>query len=1750
MAINCDELKKLTNDEKLMEIIKLEKLNVWKTYKDAEDVSKNVWDEIDKIIQKTTNSDLITYLKWVKWINKNAFLIYQNAMASHWWMINNILKTRYKNMLSDISNIEDLRKIVNTQSEFVGKVNKLTKFIEENINNHIAKDWKKITKKNLKTYINDFVTSGLYNKTRQANLIDSFKTFIRKRYNEWIWKEIPEELDNAINNFIEDIKKTDVKSLPFTEWDKSILNYKWEITDKDFKEFIKNRDEYTKEMDLYNVDNKINAISNYNEFSKRMITYKETIDSIFWKTKKNSSNLLDTLNKQQNALNTVLENKKFANNIEALNELNINKINDKMWSLSFKITWFDVNLPINEQKKAIEDKIKDITGDNNFTVSLVDTQGWTTLFKVEWEKYTTYIPVDDLDQTNNIFNSIQKLNALEANEKWAFSVSAEEELRQVPYDPKDIKDDAYYNLMSMVKNTEWNPPKEVKEFISMLENPNQWFFWHKIIRAIEWFLMNSEFVKNRNPFFYRIIKKKQWIDHSSVSGEIASWLQDILNYTEKHTKNIEDNLWVILLWNYLNIRRESDDIQTINNLFDKYWDSPEKLFNMLKMGNFVKENIEEDSKLNIHNISDIINNFNKAKKVNKLWAYAQYINKLRAKTTKILSYRQALWNIIKWTKDNIKKYKELVSDTYKDSYWEYFKDTIYWEDMIESDLDNYYNGFNNVVSFNTDIWANYNFVDNIFRNLEQYKSKWLLKVEINKMNLSKWKAEKLLKDFKWISVYWKSFFPQLVRISRKILYTTELWWWSGKWWLLAWYNIITWWVKAKTAFSNDIRPYEDLMSFLKKAKKDNPDIYNTFLQDFADNPVFENILYNETSKYVDDNRNNYEWFAKKVLDTANSILAYWNKHWFDKLEQLSITSQELWGILSWPMWVADKVAEKMFWITPKIISESMEEHNISIDELSKLYDTISNVKKLNYDMEEAKAIWNKDEYKRLRTEYEELVDNWWIANYQDAERKFKNYLEVIRETATSKYQSFFKSSRSLWLSRNTLSHYWFINFFNSWGSKTAAEYIYWTVWKAYKEAMLSAKLYSDWNKFWSFMSAFTNSLLTSPQFNSFIRELWYWIKLAYLTSKADKDNNNLAPIDEVIQTTVAGQWFSSNSITRWILAAIKGFEISKEEWDPTSRALEMWMLNWVLSASHNALIELKYVIWPTINAMVEQLKKDPKNQWIINWVEDTINSYVDMYVSTYQTSFVSNLWYYLYDKYQGITYDRPDARQWYNVFEAISWIPISKYSDRMGKLEDYRYISDLIENPSQAISNLSSKFLGFYYGLSPQIKKDRFIDALNKDETFLKIRDNWDISMLADKVIYDKDPSWIYTKYIKDAYTALWQSDLLWGWTLENNWHWTYNHWIQLIFNDLREKWYNIDTVLKMIDDWLIRWKTKAKEQLAVLWLSKAAYSSLAAYNAQLYYKILKRNYLQSSWLKKVPDDELNKIKAEILSRYSSILAQWDKQFHIDLLDKYIKDTYNTNPLYQYYASSNGKRSRVWDYIYTRLFTEIADLSKIDWQPSLFDSMSATLFKDISDKDVPSKMDDFFKTIDSFWFIWHQWKNVMKAGILYSNRNRLKMLLNSKYWKDFQPAADKLASIIRSYAQDIKNAPNMLNWLVWWRHKVSIHTVANKSYKSPATKIFNWIQDLANQIVKLPQYRNIPVKSALRKIEIALQKMPDIKIPNNIPTINKLKEDIKTLQTKSLKTNALKTRKAKPKIARVRKPSMKAIKPHSHKSRK
>ena len=1728
MAITCDEIKKLIwGDKELKKIIRLEKLSVWKTYKDELGNVVNIEDKINNLISKAKNSkqvnpDLIKYLKAVKWIHKNAFLLYQKSMATSGWTIQYILKKIYNKIIKRIRSRADLQRVVDNQQKFVDIVDNITNTIFKDINWELPKWSKKITKWEIKSYTNNIMLSGSYSIEKQKTLFSSFKKFIARRYKEATGEDINIIYIDKIDNLLNEIKTVNKDLLPFTEWDKWTLKYKGKITSEQFREFMKNKDKYLRQTVEDIVLQKIKTISNHSIFMKNFNEYRKTINEIFEWTKKASpetyKQFMGTLNKQADILSNVIKKWKIVSNMSVFNHLSRDKIEDTMKKLSFKITWYDISLPLNEQIKKIEDTIKNIIWtDKSFKVSVVDTKWENTIFKIEWDWYTDYIPVKDFNKISDSLNSVNWLSQEESAEKGVMSMEAERVIDSYNYVPRDWEDDELDLSLYIFNHARWKTNKQIEQAKNII-NGNMPYFWSKVVNFIAWFMMNSQVLKEYAPTLHDILIRFTWINNKIYRWEWVEILWDIRYFVNKNIEQIEDNLWIIVLWKAL--KHNEQDISKVNELFKEYkWDT-KTLYSKLSQAGLLKNS----NNVNEAIIEDYINKFNNSIKIDKKWAYAQYMykfnNKIWDKYNKIFNY---IWNNLKniLNKNNemIENYKNMIIKEYKNTYKDYFKDVDI--DIFDNEVSSYLKQSNNIVLFNRDVWWNYVLLDKIFRNIPEYSKKWLLETELGKTSLSKAKKATMLKAFRWEWVFWKTWFPRLIKAARKLTYLVQLSWFSPKAYVLSWYNVVSWWVKALTSFSDNSKNIKEFIELAKQMKKEDFVLYNEIFWDLLEWHwhINENVIETATQHMIDDENNNvYEWLVRKVANTFN--------------KQLS--EGEIRKIASWlasPLAFSDKATADMFNVIPNMVIESMEEEWISIRAIKELWEQWRVWKDLERKILKAKQEWDLDLYYQLKAEYKKL----WITDAVSARKDLRDYIKKIRNTATDKYINHFKVANSLWLSRNTLSDLWYINYFSAWGSKTVGEFAFQTVWKAYKDAIIMASKYPDGNRMWTFLKVFTNTLLTSPTFNSFIRQLWYGAKLAYILSKQDKDNNNINNFDTVLWTTLLEQWIQSNVITRWLNDMIKWIEASKEHWDNATRMAEVWLINWILSVSSNFFAEFRYSLWPILNWLETNLKAKWENEW---WISNLIWDIASSFISTYKSKLITDLWYYLYDKTWGIIYERPDAWQWYNIWEAISWIQFTNYSHYIQKLKDYYYVSRKLEDMPSTIKNLPNSILWYYYWENNQEKVDKLMAALNKDTDYNDVRLNSNINSFSDNAI-DK----VYKKLV--------ENDLLSWWGKKSN-----NSKLELVFNELKEKWVDINNVLELIDSWILKWNAKSKTKLSLLWLTKASYAVLTSMIAQQTYKENKAYYKKLYWW--ITDEQDIKLKRWVMEKFAPILSKYDNQFHTELLNIYLTDKYDENQLYQYYwtVSKNWamKRSKVWDYVLLKWFTSMADAADIEWQPSLFQNISTALFEGIPDNQLASKMVEYFKTIDTFNFIGNQWKNVMKAGILYSNRNKIKDLLNSKYSKEFQPVADKLASIIWNFAEETKTKPNMLNGLAWsWRSHSSMKSlqqIAIKPYKSPATKIFTWIQDLAEQIVKLPQYKHIPVEYTIKKIQETLKKIPDIEVPNNSPVIEKLKEEIKTLQTKSLKTNALKTRKAKPKITRVKRPSVKAIKSSSSKSKK
>ena len=1679
MNINCNELKQIVqNDEELKKIILLKEVK-WVKY---------AFQKILDAKQSVTSPEVKQFLDMVYSVHKSFFLIKQNIMSGFWSAIKEEFKKKYIKLLKNIKTKEDLQEIVDNQHKFI-------KF-----KNNIKRSLKFMSSTEVDTYLNNIIVAWTYNEYKQSKLIEDFLNKVKdvaKLDDEWI-KWLREEIERMT-------KEVNANKLPFTEWDKLVLSYEWEIDDIGFQKFMRKRERYIDLLQTQAVYNKIKVYQEYKTLIDRLQKIKTALNGLD-DTKLNTTwinKTLKYLEQHQEKLWNIIKKwwPKVLDNAISI------KIEDAMKSLSVEAVWYNVNLPINKQAKYIEQKIKSILWEwSKVKVSIVDTVGKNSVFKVEINWRIEYVSVKDFKEMVDSLNAINFLGVLDESKKWVVSMNPEkiDIAHRILTDPdSDLITNAAYNIYNAAK---WKEAENL--LVKTIDVINEEYFWKKIVDFIWWFRMNSELLKDHAPDFYNILLKQTGVSYRLFNWEAEVYIWKIKELIQKNIKAIDDNKWLLILSKYIKVpddvidAKEPEQIMNeLNNIFNKYKNNITSLYAKLKdKWYLIKQNRDEWTKT----VNKYINKFEAWNLINKEWALSKLLYDVSNNLEKNIwiDIGVNLIYAVDKNKEYIEKYIEEVVDKYIDTYKEHFKNLeIQPKDLFTNVIKKYFKGSNNVLVFHRDAAWTYKILDNIFKQLPEYSKDWLIKTEIEKMNIPKWKKENIINWLEWQSAFGHWWFAGMMRNLRKWSYTAQLSRVSPKSYLLAWYNIVSWWVKALTSFSYKTENVKKLWDLLQYMKDEMPDVYDRVIRklDFFEDWIFkvsEDVIHDWFQHQIDDEQKNiYE-------NLIENTITFLNKNLNTNYKISEAKKKKIASILTGPMPVSDKLTEKIFGIVPHMIEQSMQEHWITVDELQKLVDTIKQAEGDNLSVE-------------------------------IAENQLRDYLRLLKDESTHKYMSFFKVSNTLWLSKNTLSDLWFINYFSAWWSKTIWEFLHQTVWASYRDAIIAASKYPDWNKFATFMKVFTDSLLTSPSFNAFIRQLGYGAKFAYALSKEDKDNNNIDYYDAIIWTTLAKQWWDSNVVTRAIEKAYKWLGYWSQQTQELTPSLEAMAIMSLSEFTWNFFKEFQYSVTPIINWIISYLndaKKNDDESGLISFVSHV----TDVIMASYKNMLATNLWYYLYDKSAWILYERPDAWQGYNILEAVTWIQFTRHSDKNGELKDQAQVAKIIKKWGSAISDLISNWIWYYYWEPNQEKLDKLTASLNKNRDFLSVKNNADIRSFSDDAI-DK------------SYKKLVSNGLLSWWTKRWN-----NPRLELVFNELKEKWVDIDNVLWLIDAWILKWNAAKQEKLASLWLSKSSYAVLISTLAQQIYKKKKESYKKLyGW---ITDEQDKELKREIMTEFAPILAKYDKQFHTDLLNIYLTDKYDENELYQYYwtksKSGSFKRSKVWDYLYLRFLAEVADKADIEWDPELFQNMSAYLLNNIPDEYKAKKIADFFNIIDSFNFIWSKWKNVVKAWILYANRNDIKKLLNSKYADKFKEGANKLADIIWNYWNELKIAPNMLNWLMWqWMskwNKKKFNLTPVKPYKSPATKIYNWIIELADDIVKMPRYKDIPLKSVMKKIDIALKNIPDIDVKISSPVVEELKQKIHTFKTKTLKTNGLKVKKAKPKHARVRKPSMKAVKP-SHK---
>ncbi len=734
-----------------------------------------------------------------------------------------------------------------------------------------------------------------------------------------------------------------------------------------------------------------------------------------------------------------------------------------------------------------------------------------------------------------------------------------------------------------------------------------------------------------------------------------------------------------------------------------------------------------------------------------------------------------------------------------------------------------------------------------------------------------------------------------------------------------------------------------------------------------------------------------------------------------------------------------------------------------------------------------------------------LVDK---ANKWDLEAlaTINKLIDDANEKALVEYTRLYKVAYHAGLTRNSFSRHIFLNIFSSWWSKKFASYMTDIFITPIRDAATIYRI--TWSTKAATASLFS-SLVKSKRLQAILKQLYMASFLIYNIHKdTEVDWDEVKAIKEAL---IPFQAFQSFVLTRAIGKAIDYWLIAYKD-DADFWKTLLWTLHWFWQAVFsNFMKDVKY-FW--------QLVWQPAI-YLAMWKDDqAIYTFFYNLVNAANTT----LSYNMFDQYKWVYTTRFDSKTRLWLLEWALWFPLTKWwEEKWDLVNENKYKEFLKKWMSSIVKDYKLSFLWSYYAASYSYKFTKLWQQLDSDVDFKIMKETWEIpdSLLED----DKSINKLYNFITKSDYLQWW--NLEW-WTTE--WQWK----LWLIFNELQEKWYDLNKLIVIVNSSLIKWDTQTALKL-LAWLdTKAGATMITAYMAQKEYQSLVNNLKTSLWVKKIsdiPQDTLRQIKVNIIKKYLPVLEWLDKHLHSKVSWYYIQKTYWDNK--DLYTNDIKKDMEL------ELFAELIDLQKTDFNNQLFTSIPAKLLRDTDKENFQPMLDRLWNLIDNLW-VSSTTKTIAKTALLYANLNKVKDLLLSnpdKYW----PYVNKLADLIWETDKRIQANPEILEWLFSNNTKVKPNRFGLVDTKPAklARHIKKEISKLKELTLKLPTYK----PKAFSKIKYSVYNPKTLKTNIKIDA-NKIwirREKLKPINPGQLRTEILRTREKYIKAKRARKPKTKPV---------
>lgn len=911
---------------------------------------------------------------------------------------------------------------------------------------------------------------------------------------------------------------------------------------------------------------------------------------------------------------------------------------------------------------------------------------------------------------------------------------------------------------------------------------------------------------------------------------------------------------------------------------------------------------------------------------------------------------------------------------------------------------------------------------------------------------------------------------------------------TPSWLVLAWQNVWSWIIQGLSFFNykwNWYKQFNDVLYMLKWL--DDPDM-NKLIQELWS---WNDVLLDNIAKNIDiekmrwsipiywtvvDSIWNILW---KLMDFTKNKFKLSDKQlldiWIRDVEKFKRQTKAL--LESWFMWAWDKLVELMGlkkWMYNKILFEKW----INMKTLKEYIWIIKNSKDVD------------------------LV--------RQAKRRLTDILSWTKKEVETLYKRFYTTWAMRWLMRNDWSRRVLWNTFSSWWAKKTWEYLYNWLFKAFNDAvhiskkhnlsrLEAAKVFTHW-LFNDHTVSVLNSMLLSTKF-------WYQL------NKVDDENWNEENFSRVILESNPLVWgMKSFLLTRSGLSAIKWYNTAKELWFDTPQSIALWLENWFRGLMTNFLKEVKTIATAPIYSWI---------QWYHRY-EDPWLAF-DIALQAVVRRWRWSMRYLMYDVYQNVNYERMDIRNPSVWIDIAMWEAYTAQKMNTTEFIDKVYLSrrtwdkplDIFVNSLEWIADTLFVWSRYPLWIWNQTVLERIRWFLKNDEDYIKLEDR-DISVLDNKA---------KLKFFKDIedWRYLWAFD----WKEPNT---RTQRKVAAIMNDMEKNWTDIHKFNQIINSWLLS-RTKQEEAMLILeWTTwtKAESAIVLSYLMRQAYEEQEKAIVSELWVRSLPDDIKDWIRIDLINQFWPLFLQLDKSAHAKVITDYLREKY---PKYISEDAATARTSTLRRAVDLEIMTWLVDLGKIDWDRRLFNNIWAFLLSNVPDELAPKMVADYFGEIDNMKWHTEEAKSVIKAGILYWNRNRLMQLYTSEYWGIFEWGLEKLAEIIWDTDDKLAelNPFDAIAIRSWW------------AKQSRSWKKLKWAEDMWYVDPKLPQEVNDVISKMRDHISKTQPQIADKVIRNrlwqtNFKPLPKIDEittpeytaDLKPIRTAPIKTKTFDAKKWKP----------------------